>query len=330
MTVMVIKPARNKVVKPDRYGGGHFKPKLGGQTHRKFQCMENGKCALAINLPSKIGFGSSEFHVIRCNDPKQREYIFALLNNPNVRKVAERNMTGSSGHRRVPEDFYANLKIPVPNDQIQQKLINEFSELQKKFVAAIKKVAQQKGKLDELFRVAYSKAEKSFKISDSDYFDISIGKRVLKRELSKDGSGIPVFSANVFQAFGKINKILLEDFKTPSVIWGIDGDWMVNCLPANYSFYPTDHCGVLRVKKDEIHPKYLAWALGIEGERVRFSRTNRASMDSIRSLTIKAPSKTIQKKLIEEVEIIEKEITKAQVLISNIEKDKEKVIKKYL
>lgn len=293
-------------------------------------CMENGKCALAINLPTKIGFGSSEFHVIRCHNDKQKEYIFALLNNPNIRRVAEQNMTGSSGHRRVPEDFYSNLKIPIPKEDIQKKLIKEFSDLENEFVASIKLIEKEKEKMDKLYSDAFSKADKTYKISDDEYFEISIGKRILKRELSKDGSGISVFSANVFHPFGKINKSLLENFKVPSVIWGIDGDWMVNCLPANYKFYPTDHCGVLRVKKDDIHPKYLAWALGIEGERVRFSRTNRASMDSIKSISIKTPSKAIQKKLIEEVEEVEKIIHTAQLLINDIEKSKEEILKKYL
>ena len=65
---------------------------------------------------------------------------------------------------------------------------------------------------------------------------------------------------------------------------------MVNYVPANEPFFPTDHCGVIRIKNDEIHPKYLAWALQKEGERVRFSRTNRASIDSMKSLYIKVNS----------------------------------------
>jgi len=81
---------------------------------------------------------------------------------------------------------------------------------------------------------------------------------------------------------------------------------MVNCLPKNIPFYPTDHCGVLRIKGNTIHPKYVAWVLEKEGERVRFSRTNRASMDSMRRINVKAPSKDIQTKLIKEVEKREK------------------------
>lgn len=293
-------------------------------------CMENGKCAVAINLPSKIGFGSSEFHVIRCNDLNQRDYIFALLNNSYIRKVAEQNMTGSSGHRRVPEDFYSDLKIPIPDPPTQKQIIKEFSHLQEQYILSVNTIEQERVKLNMIFEDAHSKSDKVFKLNDEEYFKISIGKRILKRELNKNNEGIDVYSANVFEPFGKINKNLLEGFNTPSVIWGIDGDWMVNCIPANSPFYPTDHCGVLRVKKDDVHPKYLAWALGVEGERVQFSRTNRASMDSIRALSIRVPSKAIQKKLIIEVDEIEQRILEARLSIQRIESSKTKILNKYL
>jgi len=54
---------------------------------------------------------------------------------------------------------------------------------------------------------------------------------------------------------------LIKNFDTPSVLWGIDGDWMVNCLPAGIAFYPTDHCGVLRVKNGAMNERYLAYVL---------------------------------------------------------------------
>ena len=59
---------------------------------------------------------------------------------------------------------------------------------------------------------------------------------------------------------------------------------MVNIIPANKPFYPTDHCGVLRIKTDDIIPKYMALALQVEGEFERFSRSNRASTQRIANL----------------------------------------------
>ena len=95
-------------------------------------CMENGKCALARNLTNGIGMGSSEFHVIRTDKTKLLPaYAFTYINRKEVRKVAESNMTGSSGHRRVPSDFYSDLRIPLPPLDTQQKLVNECEAIEK-------------------------------------------------------------------------------------------------------------------------------------------------------------------------------------------------------
>ncbi len=92
--------------------------------------MENGKCAIATGLTNDIGFGSSEFHVIRANnDVSLNDYIFAFLNRETIRQEAEKHMTGSSGHRRVPANFYQNLKIPLPSIDEQVELVNSINEL---------------------------------------------------------------------------------------------------------------------------------------------------------------------------------------------------------
>ena len=42
-------------------------------------------------------------------------------------------MTGSSGHRRVPDTFYKSLQIPVPKDKKDQKhLLNQIRECKMK------------------------------------------------------------------------------------------------------------------------------------------------------------------------------------------------------
>lgn len=89
-------------------------------------CMENGKCALLSGLTNGIGFGSSEFHVFRNKNAAVRQgFLFHFLNREIIRKQAEQRMTGASGHRRVPIDFYRDLSIPVPSIQEQDRIIQE-------------------------------------------------------------------------------------------------------------------------------------------------------------------------------------------------------------
>ena len=143
-----------------------------------------------------------------------------------------------------------------------------------------------------------------YKLSDNQIFDISIGSRVLQREVN-DSFDIPVYSANVFQPFGYIDRELLTDYSKSSIVWGIDGNWQVNIFPDGYKFYPTDHCGVLRINSDALVPRYVAYALMREGEKRGFKRSYRASLDRIKSIAILAPDANIQVNAVKEVNRIE-------------------------
>lgn len=77
-------------------------------------CFENGKIAQA-NLTKRIGFGSTEFHVIRPHPDKlDARYTHHFLRLDPIRVAGERRMTGSGGQRRVPEAYLAELPIPLP------------------------------------------------------------------------------------------------------------------------------------------------------------------------------------------------------------------------
>jgi len=61
-------------------------------------------------------------------------------------------------------------------------------------------ISERKNIIESLFENAYSKADMTFRLSDHDIFDVSIGQRVLKNEFVPDGE-IPVYSANVMEPF---------------------------------------------------------------------------------------------------------------------------------
>lgn len=90
--------------------------------------MENGKCGLAEGLTNGLGLGSTEFHVIRGKNKYQSKFILEYLNRDYIRKIAASNETGSSGHRRVPENFYAQMPIPNVPDTVLRIISKECSE----------------------------------------------------------------------------------------------------------------------------------------------------------------------------------------------------------
>jgi len=102
-------------------------------------CFENGKAGIAKNLKNGIGFGSSEFFVIRPNDKLLPIFIYVVITADSFRKVGKTKMTGTGGLQRVPKDYLTQFKIPLPDMMTQQKIIN-LIESEKEVVNANKKL----------------------------------------------------------------------------------------------------------------------------------------------------------------------------------------------
>lgn len=86
-------------------------------------CMENGKCAIPRGLLRGYGFGSTEFHVLRATSQIMPEWIYYYWRLPETRVLAERNMTGTAGQKRVPVAFLQELPIPLPSVDRQRDLV---------------------------------------------------------------------------------------------------------------------------------------------------------------------------------------------------------------
>jgi type I restriction enzyme, S subunit len=92
-------------------------------------CMENGKAAIARNLTNGIGFGSTEFHVLRTYGAVLPKYIFHFIRQQSFRNKAKNQMTGSVGQKRVPRGFLENALFPLPPMAEQERIVTKVEEL---------------------------------------------------------------------------------------------------------------------------------------------------------------------------------------------------------
>ena len=106
-------------------------------------CMENGKGAVMKGLTNGVGFGSTEFFVLRPTEALDANYLFHYIFQNNFRQEAARNMTGAVGLRRVPKPYLEQQLIPLPPLPEQRRIV---AEIEKQFtrldagVAALKRV----------------------------------------------------------------------------------------------------------------------------------------------------------------------------------------------
>lgn len=78
-------------------------------------CFENGKGALLNELETDIGFGSTEFHVLRAKQDISNRFLYYLTKSEIFMKVGEAFMSGAAGQKRVPTDFIANFPLASPS-----------------------------------------------------------------------------------------------------------------------------------------------------------------------------------------------------------------------
>lgn len=123
-------------------------------------CFENGKAGLAKDLINGIGFGSSEYHILRPKENTLPEWIYFAVLTEQFRVTGKENMTGAGGLKRIPRAFLEEWKIPVPDLATQRKQIQRIVQIQedtKKLEFSIQK------KLNHLKSLKSSLLDQAFK-----------------------------------------------------------------------------------------------------------------------------------------------------------------------
>jgi type I restriction enzyme S subunit len=121
-------------------------------------CMENGKAAIAKNLKNGLGFGSTEFHVIRPNENILPEFIFYYIRQPFFRGEAASKMSGTAGQLRVPKRFLEDYEIPLPPIEEQKKIVKLLEKIKLNSSSIYEQQKNIDHQLEQLPKAVLSKA----------------------------------------------------------------------------------------------------------------------------------------------------------------------------
>ena len=92
-------------------------------------CFKNGKMSIAKNLKNGIGFGSTEFIVLRAKEEVMIEWVYYCLRNYDFLEEGKNHMTGTA-RQRLGQEFVENYLIPLPPLEVQKKLVKDLKEEQ--------------------------------------------------------------------------------------------------------------------------------------------------------------------------------------------------------
>ncbi|MDX7702588.1 N-6 DNA methylase [Aeromonas caviae] len=106
-------------------------------------CFENGKAGLAKGLENGIGFGSSEFYVLRASARVLPEYLYYMVTSNRFHEAATSKMTGTGGLQRVPRAVVESFQIPLPTIDMQREIVNEIEGYQQQIEELKREIAER-------------------------------------------------------------------------------------------------------------------------------------------------------------------------------------------
>ena len=174
-------------------------------------CFENCKIGEA-SIPTDIGYGSTEFHVIRPLPARlDRRYLLHFLRQARILKTGERRMTGSAGQRRVPASFLEALEIPFPPLEEQRRIaaiLDKADQLLGQSRLLIKEVPSVEQSIFESLFGEFVNGSSAYPVKALE--EIVKGNRIgLVRASNECGSDLP-YAYLKMDAIGKNGRLLLH------------------------------------------------------------------------------------------------------------------------
>lgn len=188
-------------------------------------CFENGKGGFVDKLHSGVGFGSTEFHVLRAKENSDPRFIYQFTNYPEFRIKGESNMTGSAGQRRVPADYLRTFDVVFPPFHEQQKIATILSSVDN----VIEKTRAQIDKLKDL-KTGMMQELLTKGIGHTEFKDSPVGLVPMQWEIVKfedvfsDYKYGPRFSSKDYSSCGNVKTIRGTDLSS-------DGEVHYNQVP---------------------------------------------------------------------------------------------------
>jgi type I restriction enzyme S subunit len=121
-------------------------------------CFENGNIAIVNGLLNGIGFGTTELHVLRCNNKCYNKFLFYYLQSDVFKSKGISEMYGVAGLKRIPTDFVLNYKLGIPDYQEQKQITLYLDTIVDKINTLISDIQTQIDKLKEYRQSIISEA----------------------------------------------------------------------------------------------------------------------------------------------------------------------------
>lgn len=263
---------------------------------------------------------ASDCSTIQSNDEKtiSIRYIYEELKA--LQKVVYDLQKGNA-QPHVYIDDIKKIRIPLPPLDIQQKIVDEIEEIEKKNLVLEKNI--QKLNTQKNVLISSATTFKQFRLGD--LIILEYGKALPKYERNK---GIyPVVGSNGIDGYH--DSYMLEG---PNIIVGRKGSvGKINLIQNNCN--PIDTCYYVKIKNNNLLDFYYCYQLllGLNLESLNVGMgPGGLNRNSAYAISVKIPPLSEQQKIVAQIEKLEKQIAEAQAIIDNSNQQKQEILDKYL
>lgn len=253
--------------------------------------------------------------IIQNNENILYEYLFEYINNENYwikSGTAQPFITLTNAKLQ---------KIPLPPLDIQQKIVDEIEEVDKKNLILEKNIQELNNQ--KKIVMTSTKTLKQFKLGD--LILLEYGKALPKYE-RRDGI-YPVVGSNGIDGYH--DNYMIEG---PNIIVGRKGSvGKINLIHNNCN--PIDTCYYVKIKNNKLLDFYYCYQLllnlNLESLNVGMGPGG-LNRNSAYAINVKIPPLEEQQKIVFQIKELEKQIAEAQAIIDNSKQQKQEILDKYL
>lgn len=301
------------------------------------------KVGMAIHTNKKRILAKDSFvdNNIMCIDSLNKselnnEYLYELFKH----YIQLRNFASSANPPSILTDKLIDFKIPVPPIEIQKNIVYEISMVEANEQSAVERIINANKYLNnsEWFSFASERLEKisvmvqrgkSTKYGTSEIQIIKSGQARGYNEF--DFSKRYYVSNNFVSDERNLQKgdILINSTGVGTAgrvtLFDLDGDYVVD-----------SHITIVRLDREKALPKYVLYALAnigfknIEAMATGQSGQIELALTTINTMRIPLPSLDVQKEIVSQIELIEREIQDIKIEIFNAKVQKQEILNKYL
>lgn len=287
-------------------------------------CMENGKSAVARDLVNDIGFGTTEFHVLRPGPLAIPEWIHLYVRQRGFREAAKKSMCGGAGQQRVPLDFLKKTLIPVPPLEEQRRIVARIEALTRRADQA-RRLCQEAieearltlpSYIQVILRRSSERGWKQLCLGDEKVAEIVMGQSPPGKSYNRERKGTPLLNGPT--EFGPEHPTPVQwttqskrQSKTGDILFCVRGSTTGRMNWADQAYSLGRGLAAIRPKRNRLDPSFVYAMIQVQVAEILHNAEGGVfpnfNKDQISSLHIPEPRANEQRRIVQEMRILQKQ-----------------------